>query len=305
MRWCLFSILFLVLIGCEVPSAAPEKHPTLVVATDFVAEGDSLLFTQFGKKHNVQVVLKQMSADSIMQLFQFDPYGLGIDVVLMHRAYDMRRIRNEKMLEPLKSESLPEEALLTDSRLYITCGIDPFVCLSREKIRVNIYDDLNKIPFFLNLDHKSKTHFFAPYEERLHRAKTFDKLKKLNKVVLPMKAWARDSSNAILTTYSEYKSIASKDSLWFDFTELHFPNSATSGVFYDALTAGVIRQSSHYSTASKLLEWMTSPEINKRLNANRNYEPIRSTGNYRRFSTTPDALMQYHTMIERMLRELD
>jgi len=305
MRWCLFPILFLLLIGCDVPKAAPENNPTLVIASDHVAEGDSLLFAAFGKKHKITIVLKEMSADSMMMLYQQDRYGLGIDVILLHHAYDMRRIRNMKLLEPLKSGKFPDEALLTASKQFITCGIDPFVCASKKDIRINIYDDLNRQHFFMNLSHKSKTQFFAPYEERLHRAKTFERLKLLDENTVPMKSWFRDSSNAILTTYSAYRTIAPKDSLWNQFTELQFPNSSTSGVFFDVLTAGVIQQSSHFKTATSLLEWMTTPEINKRFTANRGYEPILSKGKYRRFATPSNTLMQYHTMIERMLKEID
>ncbi len=304
MRWYLFPIVFLLLVGCDVPKAAPEKNPTLVIATDYLAEGDSLLFAEFGRKHQMEIVLKEMTADSILQLYQQDRYGLGIDVILLHQAYDMRRVRNKKILEPLKLGKFPEEAALTESKTFITCGIDPFVCVTKKNVRINIYDDLNNYPLFLDLSHKSKTHFFAPYEERLHRAKTFEKLEQLHENMVPMKAWMVDSSSAVLTTYSNYRQ-SSEDTLWNHFTEVQFPNSATSGVFHDVMTAGVIQQSSHFTLATKLLVWMTTPDVNKRLNANRGYDPIRATGEYRKFGTPANALMQYHTMIERMLKEID
>ncbi|MCR9171770.1 MAG: hypothetical protein NXI10_04710 [bacterium] len=305
MRWYLFILLPLLLIGCDVPKAAPEKNPVLVIATDQIIEGDSLLFAEFEAKHHVEIVLKQMSADSLIECFKNSPYSLGIDVVLLHHAYDMRKVRNEKLLEPLSLGTFPKEAFLPQSRLFITCGIDPYVCVAKQNVRVNIYDDLNRHSFFMNLDHKSKTHFFAPYEERLHRAKTFEKLEKLHENALEMNPWMKDSSDAILTTYSDFKSLNPEDSLWNDFTELRFPNSATSGVFYDVLTAGIIQQSSHFSFATEFLEWLTSSQMNQRFTANHNYEPIRSSGKYRRFSTPPHVLMQYHTMIERMFEEID
>lgn len=305
MRWCLFFLIMLLIVGCDVPKAAPEKNPTLVVATDRLSEGDSLLLAEFGQKHQLEIVVKEMTADSMMQLYLQDPYGLGIDVVLLHHAYDMRRVQNKKMLEPLKQGKFQEEALLTESKLFITCGIDPFICVTKENVRINIYDDLNNHPFFLNLSHKSKTQFFAPYEERLHRAKTFEKLEQLHTNVVPMKRWMADSSHAFLTTYSDYRMKTPEDSLWNKFTEVQFPNSATSGVFHDVLSAGIIQQSSHFATATKLLEWLTSPEINKRLTANRGYDSIYSNGEYRRFTTPSEALMQYHTMIERMLKEIE
>lgn len=305
MRWCLFFLIMLLIVRCDVPKAAPEKNPTLVVATDRLSEGDSLLLAEFGQKHQLEIVVKEMTADSLMQLYLQDPYGLGIDVVLLHHAYDMRRVQNKKMLESLKQGKFPEEALLTESKLFITCGIDPFICVTKENVRINIYDDLNNHPFFLNLSHKSKTQFFAPYEERLHRAKTFEKLEQLHTNVVPMKRWMADSSHAFLTTYSDYRMKTPEDSLWNKFTEVQFPNSATSGVFHDVLSAGIIQQSSHFATATKLLEWLTSPEINKRLTANRGYDSIYSNGEYRRFTTPSEALMQYHTMIERMLKEIE
>ncbi|XOV67017.1 MAG: hypothetical protein ACFHU9_15435 [Fluviicola sp.] len=305
MRWYIFPFLFLLLFGCDVPKAAPVKNPKLVIATDYVAEGDSLLFAEFNKKHNVTVVLKELSADSIIELFEKDPFGLGIDVVLLHHAFDMRLVRDHKLLEPLKHGDFPVEAGLTNSKLFITCGIDPFVCASKESVRINIYDDLNRHVFFMNLKHKSKAQFFAPYEERLHRAKTFEKIKLLHEKTLQMDPWYKDSAKAILTSYSDFRSVQSSDSLWNNFTELHFPNSATSGVFYDVLSAGIIQQSSHYHKATALLEWITTPEINSRFAGNRHYDPIRPSGKYRPFTTSVNDLMQYHTMIERMLKEIE
>lgn len=305
MRWFLFPILTLILIGCDVPKAAPEKNPTLVIATDRVAEGDSVLFAEFGQKHQLEIVLKQVSTDSLIRLYQQDKYGLGIDIVLLHHAYDIRRVLNKGMLEPMTLGNFPEAACFTESKKFITSGIDPFICVSKKNVRANIYDDLNEFPFFFRLNHKSTVQFIAPYEERLHRAKTFEKIEKLHANILPTQSWYVDSSNAILTTYSDYKMKSPEDTLWNNYTEVHFPNSGTSGVFHDVLTCGVIQQSSHFKKATEFLEWLTTPEVNERFTANRGYEPIRETGEYRRFTTPAVDLLQYHTWIERMLSEIE
>ncbi|GAB5416503.1 MAG: hypothetical protein Crog4KO_09110 [Crocinitomicaceae bacterium] len=303
MRWYLLPVLVLLLIACDVPSASKEKNPTLVIASDNLTAKDSLFFAEFQKEKKVTIELKQMSTDSLIQLFKKDPYGLGIDIVLIHHLYDMRRIRNTQMLEPLRG-TFPEEAQIPENREFIKIGIDPFICASKPNIAINVYEDLNNTPHFMQLQHKSKAHFFAPYEERLHRSKTFERMSNLKESEVPMKAWYIDSSQAILTTYSTYKNRAPEDSIWNVFSKLQYPNSATSGVFHDVLSAGVVRQSSNYLLSIELLEWMTKFQTNKKLVRNRGYAPLRSNGEYRRFATSPIVLMQYHTMIERMLKEL-
>jgi hypothetical protein len=129
-------------------------------------------------------------------------------------------------------------------------------------------------------------------------------MEKMHKSLVPMRQNYADSAKTILTTYSSYKLKNVEDTIWNDFTDVQFPNSSTSGIFHDALTAGVIRQSSNYIYATKMLHWLVEAKMNRRFVALRGYEPLRSTGQYRRFATSPEILMQYHTMIERMLKEL-
>jgi hypothetical protein len=66
----------------------------------------------------------------------------------------------------------------------------------------------------------------------------------------------------------------------------------------------VIRQSSHFKLSSKLLKWLVEEKTNTEFVAHRGYDPLRSNGTYRRYASSPITLMQYHTMIERMLKEL-
>lgn len=305
MRIFLLFLLLLSILGCDIPSAAPEKNPTLVIATDQLMEKDSLLFSQFGKKHHAEIVLKEMSVDSLIGLFQADPYAIGIDIILVHKAYDMRQVQQNNLLEGLKKEDFPPEAQLSNSKTFITSGIDPYVCVSKKNTHIRIYDDLNHLPYLQHLSHKSLTHFFAPYEKRLHRSKTFERVEKLHEKALEMNIWNADSAKTILATYSDYKMKSPDDSIWYNFTNIQFPNSTTSGVFYDALTAGIIRQSSNYQLSTELLQWIVSQKINQRFTKNRGYDSIYNNGKYRPFKSPIDALMQYHTMIERMLEEVE
>jgi len=303
MPWYLLPLIALIFCACDVPVAAPEKHPEIVIATDYLSPEDSSFFSEFAVKNDVSVVLKEMTADSMMSLFKKDPYGLGIDIVMVHHLYDMRRIRNSKMLEPFK-EHIPEEASMGTTEECIKIGINPFVVISRPGSPINIYNDLSQHSFFMKLNHKEKTQFYAPYEERLHRTKTFERMQDLHKHAIPMTPWYQDSANAVLTTYATYKLHNPEDSLWNAFTEVQFPNSATSGVFYDVLSAGIVQQTAHFKMATRLLNWLMEKRNNRSFVAYRGFEPIVSDGEYRRFATAPISLMQYHTMIERMFKEL-
>lgn len=305
MRWYLLSLIVVLLCGCDIPSASPEKNPTFVVATDHLTESDKALFQKFAKENKVKLVVREISVDSLLLLFSDKPFETGIDVMLVHKLYDMRRVIANNLLEPVRSGHLPENAQSSKNGEFISLGVDPFICITKSGFSVNVYSDLTKLAYVFDLPAKSEAHFFAPYEERMHRAKTFERIKELKSTSIPKKSWYADSTEAILTSYSLYRTWPESDTVWAEFSDIHFPNNATSGVFHDVLTAGIIRQSSHYSIGTKFLKWMLTPEINKEFNANRGYEPVQTSNEFRVYTTPPEVLLQYHTMIERMLDEMD
>ena len=104
MRLLILGFLVSILAGCSVPVAKPDPNPKLVVATDYIAPGDTALFKSFEKKYKVKIELKQMSADSLVELYKKDRYNTGVDVVLIHKLLDMRKISVAGMLEPIKEE---------------------------------------------------------------------------------------------------------------------------------------------------------------------------------------------------------
>lgn len=304
MRFWILSFLFLLVVGCAIPTAAPEKNPELVVATDLLTSEDSLLLDQFARKNHVKIILKELSPDSLIRLSQEAPFETGIDVVVIHHLYDMRRILSKNMLGSIRNSILPDYSTRQKKPRFATCGVDPFVCVSKPGITINIYDDLFRYTYVNDLSRKSEAHFFSPFEERLHRVKTFERIEKLKATAVPKKRFYRDSADAILTSYSNYKGNISQDSTWMDFSQVQFPNISTSGIFCDKLTIGIIRQNSHYSMAEKFVAWILEPHINQKFTSFRGYNPAQPTVEYRCYPTPPQILMQYHTMIERMLKEM-
>ena len=303
MRLLLFGLLVLILAGCSAPIAKPDPNPTLVVATDYIAPGDTALFKSFEKKYKVKIQLKQISADSLIELYQKDRYNTGIDVVLMHQLFDMRKLSVIGMLEPIH-DKLPENAVHNNKNTYVACGFDPFVCISKsgKNVHVNIYDDLSGIPYINMLSTKSEAHFFAGFEFKLNRVRTYKRIEKIKKTGMKFSPQAGDSAVAIFTTLSQYQ-MHRKDSILKKFTQISYPNRSTSGVFHDLLTFGIVEQTSNYQLSIQLLEWLSVPSVNRKFNKSREYQSLSSSREYSIYGVRPDKLTQYHLMILRMIAE--
>jgi hypothetical protein len=304
MRWYLISFLALLLFACDVPKASPEKHPKIVIAIDLLTQNDREFFQTFEDKFQVSVEFREMNVDTLIQLYAQNPYNTGLDIILVHNAFDMRRVVQQKMLETIRDGDESMSGFLAKNSHFVYLGMDPFICVTRPQSSVFLYDDLTRVPYSFQLNEKSAAHFFAPFEERLHRTKTFKRMTAFMKNSVPLTN-AIDSIDAILTTQSHYRQQSDQDSIWNHFNTLNYPNSNSSGVFYDVLAGGIVRQSSNYTHAKELLNWLLKPETNRRFNEFRGFDPIRPTGSYRPYPSPSGQLMQYHTMILRMLEELN
>lgn len=306
MRALIYLTVLILATGCSVPSAAPEADPTLVIALDQTQVQDSALFQQFGKKNGIKMKIVVISSDSLLRLFKKDPYNTGIDVVITHQLYDLRKLEHGRVFESLRSADFPNYIEEDKTETYLTLGYDPFVCIQhdRSKIKVRVYDDLAKIIYMDHLSPKSKAHFYAPFEQRMNRAKTFQRIEKIAQLAVPFNRNAADSAQAILTTYSSFRNRDPKDSTWQKSHTISYPNASTSGVFNDQMTIGIIKQSSNYTQAVAFVQWLMEGKVNRKFNGFRNYQPLRAKRSYKLFDADTKKLMQYHTMIDRMLIQL-
>ena len=306
MRFFYWSLLVFALTACSVPSAAPEEEPSLVIATDHTSAADSILFRKFEKQFDAKVKIRQMSADSLINLFSKGPYNTGIDVVIMHQLYDMRKLTQKNIFETIELDELTTEGISNSPRTIFGIGIDPFIAVTKSDFRwdINIYDDLSKTQFINNFSQKSQAHFFAPFEQKMTRAKTFNRIQKILDKSIEPKNYKGDSVDVILCSYSQYLNRSPKDSLWNDYSKIHFPNSKTSGVFYDLISIGIVDQSSHYDLSVQFLNWINQKSMNKEFNKRRGYLSYYDHPQFSIYVRNPTKLMQYHVMMERMLKEL-
>lgn len=305
MRWMFFALL-LAVTSCSIPVASEEKNPTLVIATDIVSPADSAFFAEFGKKNGVTVELRKMSADQLLASFNKSKYNTGVDIIMMHHLYDMGRLKRARVLQKIGGDQLPEHAISGTSNTLFGIGIDPFICVTRSdtNIAVNVYNDLARLHYINRLDPASEPQFFAPFEQRMNRGKSFEYIESIVKRQVPDRAYRSDSITAILTAQSLYRQTKS-DSSWKNFNTINYPNSSTSGTFHDVLTVGIVIQSGHYELSLKLINWLTASERNRKFNALRGYDSFYPNNRYTPYRDNPEVLLQYHTMIERMLGKME
>lgn len=305
MRWMYFAFL-IVFASCSVPQAIPEKNPTIVIALDEITPSDSAFFAAFGEKKGVTIELRQLSAEEILTEFQQSMYGTEIDLIFMHHLYDLRKLKQAGVFQKVRKHKVPNKAKLSGSNLFFSIGLDPFICVTRTSSSkaINIYDDLASSSYINLLSNTSKAHFYAPFEERMNRGRSYERISSLTKTEVPFNNRINDSVSALLTTQSEYRRNLN-DSTFIKFTTVHHPNSMTSGVFHDILTLGIVKQGSHHEICLELLDWIMKPENNKRFNSFRHYDSFLENDEYQRYSGSPTALIQYHTMIERILGQLE
>ena len=73
----------LIFSGCYVENASSEKDKTLVIASDYLNEEDTLIFSDFAKKENVRIIIKHIDAATLIGEIQGNEYAHGIDLVMM------------------------------------------------------------------------------------------------------------------------------------------------------------------------------------------------------------------------------
>ena len=120
-----------------------------------------------------------------------------------------------------------------------------------------------------------------------------------------LNAYNAKSAPVILTTFEDYMSNFKSDSILSKYTELTFPNSTSSGTFYNLRTLSIIGQAQHFTTATSFANYYLSPSNNERLNNRLNTLPIIGNNqDIKLYNISHRELMQYYLMFKRILSRL-
>lgn len=317
-RFLLFFLLSILLVtgACTVPSAKPENDRSVTIASDFLEEADTLLFTDFVKRNNIRIVIRHLSLDEITSIIEKKEYDSGIDLVFSQNTQTPIELNKKGFLHNLiepKQKLTSRNHYISYRHNFVGVGLDPFVLNFRhDSLRSEInYSDLRKKSHYHTLSKADQLSFLSPIRRRNDRIETFAWARDWNSksIERPSEGPWKDSLNFVLCKFSQLASI--QDSAWQKYSGVpYFPNQTKSGVYFELITVSIVRQAEHYTSAQKLMEYIQNPGFNATLNNKINrfpvYDYLKERKNGPKFyPSNIDQLLKYYDVLGRMLDKIN
>ncbi len=307
------TALSLIISGCYVENASSEKNKTLVIASDYLNEEDTLMFSDFAKKKKIRIIIKHIDASSLVGEIQGNKYGHGIDLVMiksLYNVYNLSRTDLFHSINHVKEEFRDLARFMSTEYKYIGIGIDPYVCVSNPDTTVVIrtYNDLKNTRFVNTLAEDELIPMLAPLMSKFNKVKSYEWAESVLKnelLIKDLNANNAKSAPVVLTTFENYSSNFKGDSIFSKCTDLSFPNSSSSGTFYNMRTVCIASQAQHFSAATSFLNFYLSPSNNRHINEKLNTMSVTNTDrDIMLYQVKSDELMQYYLMFKRILNKL-
>ena len=312
----IFASLFLGITSCSIETAQPEKYQALVVASDFLQEEDTVLFSKFTQENDLHIIIRNLSVDRIISEIQSKGYNSRIDVILSQNMQTPITLNKHGILQDIvrdEEDTKTHNQFISYKHNFVGIGLDPFVFkYTHDSIsEPRRYKDLIDHHHYHTLSKSDLMSFLSPIRKERNRAQTYEWAKRWNEksTFRPEHPATIDSAELVLCKYSQLT--AFEDSIWQGYSEGHyFPNQDKSGVYFDLMTVATVQQAEHYADAQKLIKFCQNPGFNAFLANKMNHFPIydylseRKTGP--KFYSTPiDQLLQSHDVLARMLDKLN
>ena len=308
--------LLLVLPACHVKKANPTENNTLVIASDYLVEGDTSLFKGFSAQNKARVVIRPITTDALIGLMRNEGYNSGIDLVLSESSHSAFRLWQEKLLQPVYEKDAFNNAdndYISYKYSYVSLGIDPFVIYypSDTLITARTYQDLFKTPHSYSLTREDILSFLSPLRQYKNQVDTYSWIERWDSTGVQQSQLTShgDTLPAILTRHSHVELL--RDSLkGAGSDKLIFPNGLRRGSYYDVLPMAIVNQAENYIMAKKFIQYYTNPGhnsiINEKLHTFPLYDYLESRSvDFKLNPANKEALLQYHPMIERIVNKLD
>ena len=304
----------LIISGCYVENASSSKNKVLVIASDYLNEEDTLMFSDFSKKESTRIIIKHIDVSSLVGEIQGNQYAHGIDLVMiksLYNVYNLSRTGLFHSISHVKEEFEELSQFMSTDYKYIGVGIDPYICISNPdtNIVIRTYNDLKHTQFVSTLTEDELIPMLAPLMSKFNKVKSYEWVESVFKNELSLEGL--DSNNVqsapvLLTTFENYLRNFKGDSTLSTYTNLSFPNSSSSGTFYNMRTACIIGQAQHFAAATSFLNFYLLPQNNRRLNGKLKTMSVTNTDrDILLYQVNSEELMQYYLMFKRILSRLN
>lgn len=292
-RTYLFLLINFMLISCNTETAKIPVNRTLVIASDILSPKDSLLFSKFENSNKCKVEIRHLRMDSVINLISNSPYNHGVDIIFPKSAFYLGQMEYRNINESINNVHFNlNPSLVSKKYNYITIGYSPFVFANFKDSTINLstYSELRFHKYNNKLSHTEKTVFYSGLYDRLGKVETYKWIESIHK---------HDTS---ALNISQIRSFSSTDAEKYD---IFIPNQRVSGAFYDIASMEIAKQTDDYQLSQDFIEYCIQPGMNKQLCDSLNLISIEGTNEYRLFTQSPEQLIQYYGIIQRMLKNLD
>lgn len=291
LRYLLPVVLLIGLFSCRIESAPKKEISQLNILSTFLESKDSVLFQTWSKKENIRVLIRNAPVDSMLHWLKSKRYNTKYDLVLCDNLVDQQKLYRARLLQPMPPDF---DFTVQDSeeQQFLALGLNPYVFkTSADSIRLpNAYQVLTTQHFKNNLSAKHEIQLLSAVLSRMNKVESYNWIKKYRQMSDSVKKGPE------LDYYSNVDLNKEKYIL---------PGTKMSGVVYNVISASIVEQSPAYSKVLSFIEYYRKDQANTILNSRLQCIPIHNPDGIRLYRTKPEELVQYHSMVDRMLKKLD
>ena len=286
----IISIVSFVFTSCLVDTAEMPHNQSITVYSDCLSKNDLKLFRRFRKKEHIRVKIVHLPADSILQILQKEGYNTKADLVILKSLFDVQKAHKSGVLQSVKSLKLDElvnKKFKAKDNKWFGIGINPYVFIAKN-------DTISILSEFGDLLHKENYNKWSTNLETSADlvpmlAPILQKKKRSDAIEWYMDFMENDyvqtkeqdkehiailTTDALVTDYRNYAEMSKRNDTVDFHMHLTFPNQNKKGVFYNLMCAGVVKQARNYENAKLLVEYLSTVQMNEKINNRWNTFPI-------------------------------
>lgn len=291
LRHLLPVVLLIGLFSCRIESAPKKEITQLNILSTFLESKDSVLFRTWAKKENIRVLIRNAPVDSMLHCLKSKRYNTKYDLILCDNLVDQHKLNRAGVLQSLPPD-FEFSAHDSKEQQFLALGLNPYVFkTSADSIRLpNAYQVLTTQHFKNNLSANHEIQLLSAVLSRMNKVESYNWIKKY-----------RQMSDSVtkgpeLDYYSNVDLRKEKYIL---------PGTKMSGVVYNVVSASIVEQSPAYLKALSFINFYRKEVPNSKLTSRLQLMPIHNPDGIRLYRNKPAELVQYHSMVDRMLKKLD
>ena len=314
-----FRILFFIIAAssillssnsCSIETAKPSTEKELFIISDYLSESDTIIFQEFINKEKVILQIINMESDKIIGLTRNQGTNVQADLILVKSLYDIHKISKRDILHTInfsKELSTTEQKHSSWKFNYVGFGLDPFIIACPENNFIRTYNDLLQTSFVNELSERELISMLSPVMYKMKRVKANKWIKKFishskNKMTV------LDSNGRMLPILTTHSSFSTNQDTILNYQQriISYPNSKSSGSFFNIRTIGIVDQAQNYIEAKAFINYYLTSENNIKLNKRLHTFSIHPNNeSFRRYKAPNEKLIQYYQIVDRLLKKLN